>query len=88
MIYLVFSLGILKLAYTYPALEDLCSLYHEKKKYFTRSLTYYFFTHIEVFVLVVLTQFYNSGELGTFTLYGGEYFNFGLYVGVVLLMQR
>jgi len=87
-IYLVFSLGILKLAYLYPVLEDLCSLYHEKKKYFTRSLTYYFFTHVEVLFLVVLSIFYNSGELGTFTMYGGDYFNYGIYVGVVLLIQK
>lgn len=60
----------------------------EKKFYFTRAFTFHFYNHVEVFFLLLFSIFYNCGQIGIYTLFGGEYFNYCILVGVVMLISR
>lgn len=61
LLYLIISIGILKIKYMYPTLEDICAIYMEKKMFFTRALTFYFYNHVEVFFLLLFSIWYNCG---------------------------
>ena len=60
LIYLLICIAILKFKYIYPLLEDLTALYLEKKKFFIRSFTYYYFMHIDNFFILLISVFFKS----------------------------
>ena len=86
--YIIISIGILKIKYVYPTLEDICAIYMEKKMYFTRAMMFHFYNHVEVFFLLIFSIFYNSGQIGIFTLFGGEYFNYTIFIGLIMVISR
>jgi hypothetical protein len=88
LLYVVISIAIMKIKYLYPTLEDICAIYMEKKMYFTRALTFHFYNHVEVFFLLLFSIFYNCGQIGIFTMFGGDYFNYTLYIGIAMIISR
>ena len=65
--YIVGGLNILKIKFLYPCVEDLCSIFNEKKQYFLKSLTYVFLMNADQFFFLIFTNFTNREVFGQLT---------------------
>jgi hypothetical protein len=44
--------------------------------------------HIDNFFILLISVFFKSTQVGIYTLYGGEYFNYCIYVGVIMIISK
>ena len=56
--------------------------------YFTRSFVYKLYNHIELFVLMLVSMADGGSQIGIFTLFGSEYFNYCIVTGVAMIAAR
>jgi hypothetical protein len=84
MFYLIGGLNILKTEFLFPCLEDLCSIFSDKRLFSLKAITYVFFMNADQFFYLIFNNITDREAFGLLTFYYNDVLMYSLLFGMTM----
>ena len=84
MFYLIGGLNILKTEFLFPCLEDICSIFSDKRLFGLKAFTYVFFMNADQFFYLVFNNITDREAFGLLTFYYSDVLMYSLLFGMTM----
>jgi len=84
MFYLIGGLNILKTEFLFPCLEDICSIFSDKRLFGLKAITYVFFMNADQFFYLIFNNVTDREAFGLLTYYYNDVLMYSLLFGMTM----